>query len=170
MYSVLKYDEVVLIKEFEKLKQVGEIYEVANITENSMILRTKDTKIAVGVIGINDFYVHFRKFKEVTGWTNWIPIVDDFGSLICYYRTNFKKVQVQLHEKYKAEASCHALDEFNVSFGIKLAYQRCRIKHLNDLKNTYENSLKKTESELMQCKHNIKKMINSLEEKTKDVE
>lgn len=170
--SILKYDKVVLIKEFGKLKTVGETYEVANITETSFVLRDTKTKVAVGVINIKDFEEYFNKAEDVKGWTPWTPIANIDGSFIAVYRTNFKKVQVRF-EGYRAEASCNTMDDFNLFFGIKLAITRCRIKYLNDCKQKNQEMLKEINtqikninSEIKESKNTIKKMIDSLEEKT----
>ena len=169
--SILKYDKVVLIKEFGKLKSVGKEYEVANVTETSLVLRDSETKIAVGVIGIKEFEEYFKKAEDIKGWTPWTQISNIDGSLIAMYRTNFKKVQVRF-QGYHAEASCNTMDDFNLFFGIKLAITRCRIKYLNDCKQKNEEMLKEIDahikdinSEITEVKNMMKKMINSIESK-----
>ena len=55
MNSTLKFDRVILTKEFnEKFKKVGEVFEIANILDDSFLLRDSKTKIALGVISFED--------------------------------------------------------------------------------------------------------------------
>lgn len=168
--SVLKYDRVVLIKEFEKLRTVGETYEIANIIEESFILRNAETKIAVGVINIKDFEEYFKKEEEVKSWTPWTVFNTNDGR-VAFYRTNRRKVEVK-YDGVKSTAYCSKADEFNLYFGITLAYRRCLVKQSIKLKKkTEENKrmletvLEQIESEIKDNKTFIKRMINSLEEK-----
>lgn len=62
--SIFRNDKVALLKEYEVLKQVGEIYEVANITTDMVVLRDITTKIAVGAIKIEDFDKYFEKVEN----------------------------------------------------------------------------------------------------------
>ncbi len=62
--SIFRNDKVALLKEYEVLKQVGEIYEVANITTDMVVLRDRITKIAVGAIKIEDFDKYFEKVEN----------------------------------------------------------------------------------------------------------
>lgn len=171
--SVLKYDRVVLIKEFGKLRTVGEVYEIANITEETFILRDARTKIAVAVIDIKDFEEYFRKEDEVKTWTPWTVFNVDDGR-VAFYRTNRRKVEVK-YDGFKSTAYCSKGDEFNLHFGISLAYRRCLIKQSVKLKkNTEENKkacealLEHLDSAIKDNKTFIKRMINSLDEKVEE--
>ena len=46
--KIFRNDKVILIKEYDKLKMVGSEYEVANITDTSVVLRDAIRKIASG--------------------------------------------------------------------------------------------------------------------------
>lgn len=133
MSSVLRNDKVVLIKEYENFKVVGKVFEVANITDTSIVLRDVNTKIAIGSISIDDFDMYFKKGTDKRSWTPWTHIKDGKGDLIAFYRTNYKKVQVRTLDGYRSESSCNKKeDEFNLFFGINLAYMRCKQKRLNN--------------------------------------
>ena len=158
MNTTLKFDRVVLTKELnERFKQVGEVFEIANILGDSFLLRDSKTRVALGVVSFEDFnkcFVHEENFK---GWTPWTQFVGFDGQNDASYRTNGKKVQVRfLTSKVKAEACCCKDDQFNLAFGLQIAYLRCLNKALVGKKKTAERELAENENIL-------KKMINSLD-------
>lgn len=157
MNTTLKFDRVVLTKELnDKFKQVGEVFEVANILDNSFLLRDTKTRVAIGVVSFEDFDSHFTAVEKVKGWTPWTQFVGFDGQNDASYRTNGKKVQVRfLTSKIKAEACCCKGDDFNLAFGIRVAYLRCLNKVLTEKKNAAEREIAENENIL-------KKMINSL--------
>lgn len=165
MDTVLKFDRVVLVKELnEKFKRVGEAYEIANILEDSFVLRSEKTKVAIGVINFKDFdeyFVHENNFK---GWTPWQSLIGFDGQSDAMYRTNRKKVQVKfLTTKDRAECCCSKGDEFNIGFGIQLAYLRCLNKARKKQRIELEEKLNSIEHEIAENNTIIKKMVNSLE-------
>lgn len=165
MNTILKFDRVVLVKELnEKFKRVGEAYEIANILEDSFVLRSEKTKVAIGVISFKDFdeyFVHENNFK---GWTPWQSLIGFDGQSDAMYRTNRKKTQVKfLTTKDKAECCCSKGDEFNIGFGIQLAYLRCLNKAREKQRIELEEKLNMIEHEIADNKTIIKKMVNSLE-------
>ena len=164
METVLKFDRVVLTKELdEKIKKVGDVFEIANILDNSFLLRDGKTRMAVGVISFEDFEKHFVHEENFKGWTNWTPLTGFDGQTDAYYRTNRRKVQVKfLKDKVRAEAYCTKGDEFNLAFGVQLAYLRCLNKALAKRKAEYEEKVKAIDSEIADNKNIVKKMINSL--------
>lgn len=164
MTSTLKYDRVVLIKEFnDKFRKVGEVFEIANILDGSFLLRDSKTRVALGVISFGDFekfFVHEENFK---GWTDWCPIVGFDGQSDVYYKTNRKKVMVKfLTDKVRAESCCNKVNDFNLSFGIQLAYLRCLNKAWAKKKSEHEEKLKTINTEIVDNERIIKSMINSL--------
>ena len=165
MNTVLKFDRVVLSKELnDKFKQVGETYEVANILENSFLLRNAKTKVAIGVISFEDFEKHFVSEENFKGWTKWEKIIGFDGQTDAMYRTNRKKVQVKfLTNNVRAECCCCKNDDFNLSFGIQLAYLRCLNKARARQRIELEESLNIIEHEIAENETIIKKMINSLD-------
>lgn len=164
METVLKFDKVILTKELnEKFKKVGEVFEVANILDGGFLLRETGSKIAVGVINFEDFEKNFVKYGELNGWTPWTPIVGLDGQTDVVYRTNHKKVQVRfLKDKVRAEASCNPLDDFNLFFGIDIAYIRCRNKVLLRRKAAYEEALNAINTEIVDNNKTIKNMLSKL--------
>lgn len=166
MKTVLKFDRVILTKELnEKIKKVGDVFEVANVLDNSFLLRDANTKVAVGVISFEDFENYFVHEENFKGWTKWSPIVGFDGQTDAMYRTNRKKVQVEfLTKKVRCESCCNkkAQDEFNLSFGIKLAYLRCLNRVLTKQKNEHEDKIKTIDHEIADNKNIIKRMYDSL--------
>lgn len=164
MNTTLKFDRVVLTKELnDKFKQVGEVFEVANILDDSFLLRDARTRIAVGVVNFEDFGNHFTNEEKHKGWTPWTQFIGFDGQNDAFYRTNGKKVQVRfLTSKIKSEACCCKDDEFNLAFGIRIAYLRCLNKVLAEQRGKYEESVKTINSEIAENETILKKMINSL--------
>jgi hypothetical protein len=163
MNTVLKFDRVVLTKELnEKFKQVGETFEIANILEDSFLLRSAKTKVAIGVISFSDFDKHFVREESFKGWTKWTPLVGFDGQSDAYYRTNRKKVQVKfLTDKVRAECCCCRDDDFNLSFGVQLAYLRCLNKARAEQRTRLNAELAFVEKEIAENQTIIKKMVNS---------
>lgn len=165
METTLKFDRVILVKELDdKIRKVGECYEIANVLEGCFVLREASSKTAVGVISFKDFeryFVHEGNFK---GWTQWTPLTGFDGQTDAYYRTNRRKVQVKfLTDKVRAESSRHKDDEFNLYFGIQLAYLRALNKSQSKKVAKCEEELKKANLEIIDNNRIMQKMINSLE-------
>lgn len=160
--SILRGEKLILTHEFGRLK-VGETYEVANITEESIVLRESRSKVAMGVVKFEDIDKYFVKPEEMRSWTPWVAF-SDAGGNTAFYRTNNKKVEVRWNG-YKSAAYCSKYDDFNLFFGLQLAYRRCEMKWLLDQKKEGEKLLKFVEGELADTENLIKHMINSLEEK-----
>lgn len=171
MNTVLKHDRVILTKELnDKIKNVGDTFEIANVLDNAFLLREAKTKIVVGVISFEDFEKHFVHEESFNGWTPWTQLVGCCGQTDAFYRTNRKKTQVKfLTDKVKGESCKHIEDDFNLFFGIQVAYLRCCNKSLEKQKVKYENNvnceekIKQINHEIAENKTILKKMINSLE-------
>ena len=166
METVLKFDSVVLVKELnDKFRKVGEVFEIANILENSFLLRDSFKRVAIGVVSFEDFEKCFVPVANFKGWTDWMPITGFDGQTDAYYRTNRRKVQVKfLTGKIKAESCCSKEDEFNLTFGLQVAYLRCLNKALEQKRSKYEEELKTVHHDICENEHILKKMINSLGE------
>lgn len=165
METVLKFDKCILAKELnEKFKKVGEEFEVANIlNDSSFLLRDAKTKVAYGVVSFEDFENHFVLEGNFRGWTPWTQFVGFDGQTDAAYRTNKKKVQVKfLTDKVRAESCCHKEDEFNLFWGVQLAYLRCLNKALAKKKAEHENALTTVNASIAENENIIKKMVNSL--------
>ena len=170
--TVFINDKVVLLKEYDQLKQVGDTFEVANFTDEMVILRNAKTKVAVCALPTADFFEYFEK-EEVIGFkfTPWSTLGDvTTGATIGLYRTNHKKVQVMLPIEYngshiRAEASCNKGDNFDLWFGIRLAYARAKVKAYEKIIfPEYAKDYDKSRSDYKQTKNAIKNMMASLEE------
>lgn len=164
MGTILKFDRVILVKELnDKIKKVGDVFEIANILENSFLLRESKSKVAVGVVSFEDFEKHFVPEENFTGWTQWTPIVGFDGQSDVFYRTNRHKVQIKfLTDKVRAEACCCKDDEFSLYFGLNLAYLRCLNKAMGKHKVQYEKKINTINREITDNKRTIEDMLNSL--------
>ena len=165
MKTILKYDRVVLIKEMnERIKKVGEVYEIANVLDDSFLLRDGKTRTAVGVVSFEDFEKHFVKETDAKGWTKWTAFTGFDGQNDCFYRTNGKKVQVKFTtSKVRSEASCNKKeDEFNLTFGIHMAYFRCLNKALEKRQTKLEDELRAVKIEIAENNNIMKRMTESL--------
>ena len=174
--NVTVKDRVVLINEVGNLNTIGQVYEVARMTENFIVVRDCETKVAVASINIEEFGNYFAKEKEHNGWTKWSEVVDPRGNMIAQYRTNNKKVEVRItndmlgypdKKVIRSTATCSQGDEFNLAFGVQLAYLRCEQKYLRNEINEYceiIDQMNNCESRLVENKSIIKKMLVSLEE------
>lgn len=167
METTLKFDKVILVKELnDKIKKVGEVFEIANILDGSFLLRDAKTRVAVGVVSLEDFEKHFVHEENFKGWTQWTPLVGFDGQTDVYYRTNRRKTQVKfLTDNVRAESfvNVKAGDEFNLYLGIQLAYLRALNKAKSKKASEYEDALKKINIEIVDNERIIKKMIASLE-------
>ena len=165
MDTVLKFDRVVLVKEMnDKFKKVGDVFEIANILDNSFLLRDSKTRVALGVVSFEDFERCFVAESQFTGWTAWTQFVGFDNQNDIFYRTNRRKTQVKFTtNKIKAESCCHKADDFNLYLGIQMAYLRCLNKALLKQKSDCEKILKNIELEINENQEIIKKMISSLE-------
>lgn len=166
METTLKFDKVILTKELnDKFCKVGEIFEIANILEDSFLLRDAKTRVALGVVSFADFEKHFVHEENFKGWTQWTPLVGFDGQTDAYYRTNRRKTQVKfLTDKVRGESFLNVKDgdEFNLYFGIQIAYLRCLNKAHLKKATEYEDALKKIDIEMVDNERIIKKMIASL--------
>lgn len=164
METVLKFDKCVLVKELnDKIKKVGDTFEIANVLDGSFLLREAKSKVAVGVISFEDFDKHFVPVENFTGWTPWQQIVGFDGQNDAYYRTNRKKVQVKfIADKVRAESFCHKDDDFNLYFGVQLAYLRCLKKAMTQKSEKLQKELYRLDKEIYGIGQAEKKMINLL--------
>lgn len=165
MESTIKFDRVVLVKELnENFCKIGEVYEVANVLENAFLLRDANTRVAIGVVNFSDFencFIHEENYK---GWSKWQKFNGVDGQSDCVYRTNRRKTQVKfLTDKVMGESFANKCDEFNLYFGLNLAYLRARNKVLMKKMTEHQQEFRKMEIELIDNERVIKDMINRLE-------
>lgn len=168
---ILRGDKIILVKTYDKINQIGNVFEVADITTGGLVIvRDNKTKVAVGAIEADELFKYFTKKEEVKNqWTEWNRMLDPFGSTVGFYRTNFKKVQVKIPNKdtgyYKAEACCNLKeDDFNIGFGINLAYIRC----LNKAWLSKIFDMSNIQSEIINNNRTIEKMFSSLDKKKQE--
>lgn len=166
MNTVLRFDKYVLIKELnENFNQVGETYEVANILEDSFVLRNVNTKTALGLVDFEDFEKYFVAVENFKGWTPWKQLIGFNGQSDIFYKTNRKKVRVKfLTDKVMGESCCTKGDDFSLSFDIQLAYLRALNKARTKQRIELENELNMVEHEIAENNTIIKKMVNSIGE------
>lgn len=147
--NILRNNEVTLVKEFGDLKKIGEIYEVANITDTKIIIRDRNSKMALAAVEIENFEKYFKKEEEVNGWTDWVGMTDEMNNLAAYYRTNQKRVEVKTVDgEFKGKSSCNKTDVFSLEKGIKLAMARCHKKIVEQEQTKVEQYLKNLTKEI----------------------
>ena len=172
METTLKFDRVILVKELnEKFCKIGEAFEVANIlNDNSFLLRDAKTRVALGVVSFSDFENCFVHESNFSGWTKWQQFNGFDNQNDCFYKTNLKDVEVKfVTDKVRAKSFLHKDDEFNLSFGLNMAYLRCVNKALEKKKARYEEELNRINGEMADNERTIQKMINSLEKTNEKV-
>lgn len=164
MNTTLKFDEVVLVKELDdKFKKLGEHYQIANVLDGSFLLRDVKSKVALGVVSFDDFEKHFVHAENFKGWTKWQFFNGLDGQNDCMYKTNGRRVKVKfVTDKVRGESCCHSDDEFNLSFGLQIAYLRALNKKLTKQKEEYKEKLAAINGELAENKGIIRKMLDSL--------
>ena len=162
--NIVKGDKLVLIREMDRLKTIGQMYEVANITDTNVVLRDATTKIAVCSVEFNVIDSYFAKKEDANGWTEWTRITDPDGSMIAEYRTNFKHVEVRIPndmlgypngKAIRSTAMCSQGDEFNLAFGIRLAYIRCEQKYLRNEVSEIDSVIESLEKDKSDCESRI---------------
>lgn len=167
METTIKFDRVILIKELDdKIKKVGEVFEIANIFDGSFLLRESKSKLAIGVVSFEDFEKHFVHEENFKGWTQWTPLVGFDGQTDVVYRTNRRKTQVKfLTNNVRAESflNVKAGDEFNLYLGIQFAYLRALNKAHSKKIAEYENAIKKMNIEIIDNERIMETMAKSLE-------
>lgn len=163
--TVFRGDKVVLTKSFGKMQNIGNMYEVADFTSTNIVLRDCETKVAACAVSVTDFSNYFDKAENAIGkWTHWHPVIDGLGDVVCFYRTNFKKIEVRIFTSDKfyvtAKATCYKGDDFNMGLGIHLAYLRAVKKQCEIEKNKCEDESKIAElnKTIGDIKNNIEKM------------
>lgn len=163
--NIIKNDKVILKKQFGDLNKIGQAYEVANITDTQIVLREIKSKIAVAAIDFAALEEYFQKSDSTkSAWTNWTRLVDEQERVIAWYRTNQKKVQVKTEGGYRSEASCNRNeDEFDLHFGIRLAFLRLRKKFLNNYLREVQNVVVNIAEEQKQIDKAMNSMIDSLD-------
>lgn len=162
-------EKLILTQPVDKLRNVGEAFEIANVVDDFVVLRNAKTKIAVGVCNIIDIEKHFTKVNEFVGWTQWTRLINARGDVIAFYRTNGKKVQVRTVDGFKGEATCNKCDTFNLWFGIRLAHARMQLKIISKVKTQCEDVLKEAKKEEHDNKVLIKRIYASLDKENNEV-
>lgn len=166
--NIVKNDKVILKNEIGNLKKIGSTYRVVDITNAHIVVENIDNNNETLVIEIDEFENYFDKKENIKEWTTWQKLISPDGDTIAFYRTNMKKVQVKI-DGFKGETTCHKNDEFNLYFGITLAYKRCIEKYLKETIKECEYYIEEYTKHLEHCKSNlidnknkIKMIINSL--------
>lgn len=144
---ISRFQRFILMNPFGNLKNVGGMYEVADFSNDGVIvLRESDSKTAVGVATWDEITNNFRPVKEKV-WTPWCTFTDEYGRNVGEYKTNRKKVKVRLFGGYKSSATCSKNDEFNLMKGIRIAYLRARRKQIAADYNDWNSKLDKIDVE-----------------------
>ena len=172
--KIVKGDKVIMTNGLERVNLIGETFEVANITETSVVLRDPKTKVAICSVNVDDFDKHFAKHESVKGWTRWCHLLDSDGNIFAFYRSRPSKGKVEVKIPFDKErvirksTTCSQGDIFNLEFGIRLALLRCEKESYKLNKQIMEESAKYYEGLLVDNKVKTNELINSLFDKNED--
>ena len=166
--NVILGDKVMMIKSLERMNLVGEIFEVTGITENSIVLSREVDGVAVCAAGVDTFDQYFVKAKEANIWSGWQELYDDSFNVYAWYRVRPAKGKVEVKIRFNDEcmirktATCSQGDEFNLEFGIRLAYNRCMKEAYKRNAAIMKESMEYYNSLLVDNKNKTNEMITSL--------
>ena len=128
-------DKIKLVKPMGVFKNIGEICDVVNITEDGVI-SFRFGGCHLGCMSYDEFLKYFEKV-EVRVWSEWkndlLEVFDINGfmtRLAIRYRDNGRRVQVR-YGTLKTESCCHNEDTFDFNKGYELAKNRMFIKYLS---------------------------------------
>lgn len=175
--NIVKYDKLVLVKDMDGLK-VGETYKVSNITDTYAVVCNDYSDDAICSVDIADLDTYFAKKDDASGWTKWTPMINPVGDTIAEYRTNFKHVEVRILNNMldypngkviRSTAMCSQGDDFDLAFGIHLAYLRCEQKYLQNeidecsaVIDEVQEHMDMCESRMVNNKSVMKRMLESV--------
>lgn len=163
-------DKVVMINELGRMALIGETFEVAGMTEDSVVLRDQQSGSCICSVHIDNFDKHFKKPDEIKGWSKWATIMDSEGNICAFYRSRPEKGKVEvkladgeleLNKSHgvRCSATCSQGDAFNLEFGIRLAMQRCYKKQHERNVKVLEESIEYYKSLANDNKNKINAMI-----------
>lgn len=155
-------DKLMLLRPYGDLQNVGSDYMVADIRAGLIILKDPVTRRAVCGISIEELFNYFVKADEHQGWTSWSILTDYLGNAIGHFRTNRKKVQVRMWDGVKAEACCHRVDNFDLAFGLRLAYLRADAKRVMKAMDELDKQMNEYCAQLSSIGQEQKHMMASL--------
>ena len=145
---ITKGSKIQLVKPMGVFNNVGEVYEVVNVTEDGVISFKFGNGMHLGCMSYDEFeryFVHYEEKKEKKVhkriWSEWeydeLPYADlgaDIYKVPIKSRTNGKIVEIRTNWDYKpnikAKASCSKNDEFDFDTGFDIADGRLQIKLL----------------------------------------
>lgn len=166
--NVILGDKVMMIRDMERMNLVGEMFKVTGITENSIVLSREIDGIPVCATDIETFDKYFAKPKEANIWSQWFELYDDSFNVYAWYRVRPAKGKVEVKIRFGNEcmirktSTCSQDDEFNLEFGIRLAYNRCMKESYKRNAIVMEESMEYYKSLLVDNKNKTNEMIASL--------
>ncbi|HBE8485770.1 hypothetical protein RHI49_19795 [Clostridioides difficile] len=119
------------IQGFEMLK-IGDIFVITSVGNNGAI--HFKTNYGMGFMNYSElkkyFEVAIETKKKEHIWSEWRTATVFGTNKTCTYRTNGKKVEVRMGD-FKASATCHDSDEFELNKGVELCLARIEVKKAN---------------------------------------
>lgn len=144
-------DRIKLIKPMGCFTKVGEICEVANVSEDGIITFVFRDGLLFGCMSHDEYQKYFELVEEKprNKWSNWMCRLiecfdfyyDDPIDVEVEYRHNGKTVQIRSKDGIKSEATCSKCDVFNLNKGFSLARKRFVIKYLERQLTDYIRTL-----------------------------
>ncbi len=128
---LIEGNKIKLIKKIQGLGifEIGDIFIVTSIEDNGNIHFKTD--YGMGFMSYSEFKEHFEivnnKEKKEYNWDDWKLRASLSKGDAYIYRTNYKKVIVN-KDGFKASATCHDTDEFDLDKGIELCMARIEVK------------------------------------------
>lgn len=130
---MMKGDKIKLKKGIGTLRHIGAICEVTDVSEDGIISFRYKNKYE-GCISEDVCMKYFTTLHKWTEWEYGVWTNYSIGNrqpFTFWYRYDGKTVQVK-HKEYKAKASCHKNDKFDIDVGLSIAVKRLMIKILTN--------------------------------------
>lgn len=166
--TITRGEKIILISPVGELQKLGTVYEVANIIEDKgetkIVIRDTGKHMAVGCFILDDMDKYFQRYSDARKWTKWTRLVNAYGDIIGFTRSNNKRVQVKSIDGVKANASCNIDDTFNLDFGVRLASLRCRKKALTKQLKYHLKEMQDINECIIDTESAIKELLKHLED------
>lgn len=145
---MIKGDKIKLIRKMGVFDNIGEICEVADVTDDGVIcFRFGENGVHLGCMSYNEFEKYFELVNNKwTGWTKsnigYYNLDKSYCLMPIEYRHNNKIFQMRTIDKsLKSIAVCNKCDSFDFDKGFNLVKRRLIIKILQSELDEYRRSM-----------------------------
>lgn len=122
---LIKGDKIRLVKKIGRTSEIGDMFDVVDITENGAI--TLKSNYGIGVMSYDEFEKYFEKVGEdsyLSNWSSWQEI--DFNNDTAHYMTNGEEI-VFKYKNMKVKTSCLSTDTFDLEIGLNLCEKKMEV-------------------------------------------